>query len=75
MPHDHDHAHHHGCSHEATDNELELGVQYSLFKKIDMCNLECLNEESVGSGKTVFKPYEQRLDFTLVCISFLRYPI
>lgn len=68
MPHDHDHDHGHGCSHEATDvdNALELGIQYSLFKKIDMENLECLNEESEGSGKTVFKPYELRLDFSTV---------
>lgn len=68
MPHDHNHDHGHGCAHEATDldNALEMGIQYSLFKKIDLDNLECLNEESEGSGKNVFKPYEHRLDFTKV---------
>ncbi|KAG4078342.1 hypothetical protein HA402_013052 [Bradysia odoriphaga] len=64
MPHSHDHGP--GCSHEATDvdNALEMGIQYSLYAKIDMINLECLNEETEGSGKLVFKPYENRLDFT-----------
>jgi PITH domain len=38
------------------------GIQYSLYEKIDLENTECLNEEIEGSGKTVFKPYEQRLD-------------
>lgn len=69
MPHSHDHGH--GCSHEATDldNALEMGIQYSLYSKIDMINLECLNEETEGSGKLVFKPYENRLDFSKVMIN------
>lgn len=62
MPH-HGHSHNHGdgCSHEShdVDNALEMGVQYSLYQKIDMNNLECLNETTDGSGKTVFKPYEK----------------
>lgn len=67
MPHSHDHGHG-GCSHEASDldNALEMGIQYSLYSKIDMVNLECLNEEVEGSGKFVFKPYENRLDFSKV---------
>lgn len=76
MPHSHDHGS--GCSHEATDvdNALEMGIQYSLYAKIDMINLECLNEETDGSGKLVFKPYENRLDFTKVNIEFqLVYPL
>ncbi|KAH8392205.1 hypothetical protein KR215_002959 [Drosophila sulfurigaster] len=64
MPHGHSHDHGHGCSHEATDvdHALEMGIEYSLFTKIDLENTECLNEETDGSGKTVFKPYESRLD-------------
>lgn len=67
MPHNHD-EHGHDCSHEAVDvdNELEMGIEYSLYTKIDMENLECLNEESEGSGKIVFRPFEERLDFTKV---------
>lgn len=67
MPHDH---HHHdgGCSHESTETDYlkEIGIQYSLFKKIDVTNLECLNEAVEGSGKFVFKPYEERLNFDKV---------
>lgn len=58
-------SHHHGhscgaeCDHE--DN-LELGVQYSLYKKIDLHNVECLNEAVDGTGKNVFRPWEDRLN-------------
>ncbi|KAL7741269.1 hypothetical protein ACLKA6_015152 [Drosophila palustris] len=64
MPHGHSHDHGHGCSHEATDvdHALEMGIEYSLYTKIDLENTECLNEEIDGSGKTVFKPYEKRQD-------------
>lgn len=61
MPHSHNHG---PCSHEAHGiDPLEMGLQYSLYQKIDMFNLEVLNETTEGSGKKVFKPYEQRLDF------------
>ena len=40
----------------------EQGLAYSLFQRIDMNNLTCLNEETDDSGKTVFKPWESRLD-------------
>lgn len=67
MPHNHHHHGGHQCEAESTsadqDNVLEMGIQYSLFKKIDLENLECLNEDEDGSGKKVFKPYEKRLDF------------
>lgn len=49
--HDHDHA----------DSD-EMGIQYNLFEKIDKENLECLNESIEGAGKTVFKPWDKRLD-------------
>lgn len=61
MPHGHSHGN--SCEHAAIgiDNELEMGIQYSLYQKIDMANVECLNEELEGSGKTVFKAYNDRL--------------
>lgn len=67
MPHSHDHGNG-GCASEATDtdNALEMGIQYSLYSKIDMANMECLNESRDDSGRLVFKPYEQRLDKTKV---------
>lgn len=61
MPHSHDHG---SCEHEANGiDPLEMGLQYSLFQKIDLLNLEVLNEAEEDSGKKVFKPYEKRLDF------------
>lgn len=67
MSHGHSHSEG-GCEHEAVDVDtaLETGIQYSLYEKIDMENLECLNEETEGSGKTVFKSFENRLDQEMV---------
>lgn len=48
------------------DDTPEMGVEYSLYSKIDLQNLECLNEASEGSGKNVFKPWEDRLNFDTV---------
>lgn len=63
--HHHSHAH---CHKEAVDADHsdEIGIEYSLYQKIDLPNTECLNEESEGSGKNVFKAYENRKDNTLV---------
>lgn len=61
MPHSHEHG---NCAHEADGiDPLEMGLQYSLFQKIDLLNLECLNTEQ--SASNVFKSYENRLDFSL----------
>lgn len=49
MPHSHDHG---SCEHEADGiDPLEQGLQYSLYQKIDMQNLEVLNEAEENSGK------------------------
>ena len=62
MPHGHSHGHG-GCDHgQAGKVGEEQGLAYSLFQRIDMNNLTCLNEETDDSGKTVFKPWESRLD-------------
>lgn len=62
MPHSHDHAA--GCAHEAdVDDSNEMGINYSLYTKIHMENLECLNETEENSGKSVFCAYENRLNF------------
>ncbi|XP_023020961.1 PITH domain-containing protein GA19395 [Leptinotarsa decemlineata] len=49
--------HHH--DHEESN---EIGIQYSLYNKINKNNLECLNEAVEGSGQTVFKPWEDRFN-------------
>ncbi|KAJ8681149.1 hypothetical protein QAD02_016936 [Eretmocerus hayati] len=56
-------AHSHGCCNHSHD-ERELGVQYNLYEKIDLHNVECLNEYGDGSGVKVFKSWENRLDHT-----------
>lgn len=48
------------------DDTPEMGIQYSLYEKIDMDAVECLNEQIDGSGKTIFKPWEERLDVSKV---------
>ena len=50
-----------GCSHGAAGLQgEEFGLQYSLYQKIDLENVQCLNEEHENSGKSVFKPWEDR---------------
>ena len=49
-------------------NGEELGVQYSLYQKIDLENVTCLNEEIENSGKDVFKAWENRKDRTKVIV-------
>lgn len=42
-------------------HECEIGVQYTLYQKINKEEVECLNEREDGSGVAVFKPWEERL--------------
>lgn len=54
----------HSCEGDHDHHESpETGILYSLYQKIDKDNLECLNESVEGAGKTVFKPWENRLQF------------
>lgn len=65
----HGHSHGGGCDGDHDhDNTPEMGVQYSLFTKIDLENLECLNEAVENSGKDVFKPWEERLNVEKVSL-------
>ncbi|KAG7311545.1 hypothetical protein JYU34_002592 [Plutella xylostella] len=59
MPHGHCHDEH---DHDHDHSSEETGFQYNLYEKIDKENLQCLNETVDGSGKTVFKPWDKRLD-------------
>ncbi|KAG8235733.1 hypothetical protein J437_LFUL016195 [Ladona fulva] len=57
------HRHGHSCEGDHDHDETpEMGLQYSLYQKIDKENLECLNEAVEGSGKEVFKTWEDRLN-------------
>lgn len=54
---DHDHEHS-GCCNHGDD----LGDSYSLYQKIDIANVDCLNETVDGSGCKVFKAWSERLN-------------
>ncbi len=54
------HGHSHGAP--AAKAEEDFGLQFGLYQKIDMEAMECLNEAVENSGKTVFKPHDQRKD-------------
>ncbi len=45
------------CVHKLTDSS-----DCSLYKKIDVEKVQCLNESEEGTGKTVFKPWDERLN-------------
>ncbi|KAI7690185.1 hypothetical protein SSS_00123 [Sarcoptes scabiei] len=54
----------HNCNgHNSINDPDNCGLLYSLYTKIDLSKLECLNESIEGSGRTVFKPWEERLNF------------
>lgn len=57
---------HHGNCHGDHDHDHpeDPAVLYSLYQKINTERLECLNEAVEGSGKTVFKPWDERMDKT-----------
>ncbi|KAG2181441.1 hypothetical protein INT44_008254 [Umbelopsis vinacea] len=57
MPHQHS-AH---CEHEHEDLPGS-GEQALLYSRIDRDNIRCLNEAEPDSGKSVVKPWDQRLD-------------
>lgn len=59
---DHNHSHCEGCC-DHSSSAVDLGVSYSLFSKIDMDKVQCLNEAQDDSVKSVFKPWSERLNF------------
>jgi len=63
MPGDHGHHSCGGCEHgQAGAQGEEVGLAYSLYLKVDLTKLTCLNETTENSGRTVFKAWENRLD-------------
>ena len=59
----HGHSHEHGGPSSGRPlNEGASGVEYSLYSKIVMDEVECLNEAEENSGRTVFKSWENRMD-------------
>ncbi|KAJ3299763.1 PITH domain-containing protein 1 [Borealophlyctis nickersoniae] len=55
------HHHHHG--HDGHDHDgPDRGAEFSLYRQVDIDRVICLNEGEEGSGKNVFKSWEQRID-------------
>lgn len=59
----------HRCDCGDSHSETDLGLQYNLYQKIDFENVECLNEYQENTGKSVFKPWEERLNRDKVLIN------
>ncbi|KAK3599872.1 hypothetical protein CHS0354_022444 [Potamilus streckersoni] len=59
----HGHGHSHNCDKEHSQGKgPDRGLEYSLYLKIDTQKVKCLNEAKEGSGKDVFKPWDERMD-------------
>jgi hypothetical protein len=48
-----------GCDHQPSNED---SLSYSLFSRIDLDNVQCLNEEHDGSCKNIFRPWDDRLN-------------
>ncbi|KAF9379437.1 PITH domain-containing protein 1 [Podila verticillata] len=62
----HGHGHGHGHDHDHDHDELPDSdlVHESLYQKIDHDNVTCLNESESNAGKSVLKPWHERMDDT-----------
>ncbi len=60
--HDHDHHGHAGHDHDHDHDGPDRGAEFSLFKHIDLPNVQCLNEQRDGMIQSVFKPWTDRFD-------------
>lgn len=47
------------CDHQSAANDES--AEWNLFYKIDLDNLQCLNEEIDGSCKKIFRNWDERL--------------
>ena len=46
------------CDHQSTDDN---SAEWNLFYKIDLDNLQCLNEETDGSCRKIFRNWDELL--------------
>lgn len=49
------------CSGHTHDHDHSDDLGLSLRKYVDLDRVECLNEETAGSGRAILKPHEERL--------------
>lgn len=57
----------HSCSRTCQHVDENNVGQWNLYTKIDKYNLQCYNEKHDGSGKEVFRAWDERLDRSKVC--------
>lgn len=62
------HCHDEHCDHDH-DDLPESGEQFLLYSKIDIDNVRCLNESEPDSGKSVIRPWNERLEDSKVSIT------
>ena len=62
--HDHDSSHSHSPPPDSIPGD-------SLYSKIDIDRVRCLNERMDGMAQKVIKPWDQRLDTEKVCRHFI----
>ncbi|XP_078480683.1 LOW QUALITY PROTEIN: PITH domain-containing protein 1-like [Lampetra planeri] len=60
--HGHGHGHGDGCGCEGEHEPAERGLEYGLYRRIDLDKLQCLNESREGDGRLVFKPWDKRTE-------------
>lgn len=56
------HEHHDDHEHDHDHDGPDRGSEFSLFRYVDIENVRCLNEETSGSCKYLFKPWDERLN-------------
>lgn len=52
----------HSCSRNCQHVDESNVGQWNIYTKIDTFNLQCFNEKHDGSGKDVFRAWDERLD-------------
>ena len=55
----------HNCNKSTCDHQSAASddsAEWNLFHKIDLDNLQCLNEEIDGSCRKIFRPWDDRLN-------------
>mmetsp|Transcript_31010 Transcript_31010/g.34582 ORF Transcript_31010/g.34582 Transcript_31010/m.34582 type:complete len:232 (+) Transcript_31010:22-717(+) len=67
--HSHGHGHSHGGDGDHDHDSPYRGAEFSLYRRIHLDSVICYNEETNGSGKTVFKSWDDRLDRTKFVVS------
>ena len=68
------HGHHCQCGCDHSHDDIgDPAVSYGLYQKIDLERVQCFNEHEEGAGRRVFKPWDERLDVTKVCVFISMY--